>query len=133
MGYRSVDSLASSVTVSSATVSDREGKVMKVDVATSGGYADVGYLFRTRMGRDTVVPANYEGVKVLWNEFSIKYEGGFAGFGTTENDGARNIVSINKNGQIALGALRGPSEYVPAGATEQEFAPGTIITFKPDS
>ncbi len=109
--------------VSSANDSER-GKVMKVDVKTSGGS---NYLFRTRMNRG-VVPANYSTVEVLWNEFSIKYEGGFAGFGTNEDDNARNIVNITKDGQISLGAFRGHCEYVPEGTTEQQFKPGTILT-----
>ena len=104
--------------------SDRGGKVLKANLTTTGGGS---FLIRTRMN-DGVLPANYSNAKVLWNEFSIKYEGGFAGFGTNENDAARNIVNINKNGQIALGALRGHCEVVPEGTTEQEFAPGTILS-----
>ncbi|MBE7049493.1 MAG: hypothetical protein E7394_01835 [Ruminococcaceae bacterium] len=118
------DTAGDTSVVSPATVSDRAGQVMKVDVKTSGGG---NYLFRTRMNRG-IVPTNFSNVKVLWNEFSIKYEGGFAGFGTNEDDNARNIVNINKNGQISLGALRGHCEYVPEGATEQQFKPGTILS-----
>ena len=110
--------------ISSATVADRAGTVMKAELKTTGGGS---FLVRSRMNSG-VLPANYQNVKVLWNEFSIKYEGGFAGFGTNENDGARNIVSINKNGQIALGAFRGHCEVVPSGTTEQAFEPGAILS-----
>ncbi|MBR5507843.1 MAG: hypothetical protein IKV88_07350, partial [Clostridia bacterium] len=115
--------------ITRATVSDRAGQVMKATLKTSGGATEgSGHLIRTRMNRGYgIFPDNYNNVKVLWNEFSIKYEGGFVGFGTTENDGARNFVTVNKNGQIELGALRGHCEYKPNGAKENDFVPGTII------
>jgi len=67
-------------------------------------------------------PSDYTNVKVLWNEFSVKYEGGFAGFGMNENDSAYSIVSVNKNGQLALGARWAYNE-VGGG----NFEAGTIV------
>ncbi|MBO5370337.1 MAG: S-layer homology domain-containing protein [Clostridia bacterium] len=90
-------------------VPDREGIVMKATIPTSGGSSD-GYLLRSRMKVVGGHPSNYNNVDVLWNEFSIKYEGGFIGFGTNENDSAYNIISINKNGQLVLGARWGYNE-----------------------
>jgi len=84
--------------LSKDTVSDREGYVMKATIPTSGG-SD--YLLRTRMSN---VLSNYNNIQVLWNEFSIKYEDGFAGFGTNENTNGYSIISINKNGQLELGS-----------------------------
>jgi len=104
--------------MASTTVSDREGTVMKATIPTSGGS---NYLFRTRM-KSANQPSSYSDVDVLWNEFSIKYEGGFAGFGTNENDEARSIISVNKDGQLALGARWAYNE-VGGG----DFDAGTIV------
>ncbi len=105
--------------MTSAEVDDRAGIVMKVAVPTSGGG---NYLFRSRM-KSSNQPSSYSNVKVLWNEFSVKYEDGFAGFGTSENDEARSIININKNGQLALGARWGYNEV----GSEGSFDAGTIV------
>ena len=105
--------------MSPTTVSDRTGQVMQVTIPTSGGS---NYLFRNRMRVASGHPSDYTAVDVLWNEFSIKYEGGFAGFGTNENDGGTSIISINKDGQLVLGTYKGYNE-VGGG----EFSAGTIV------
>ena len=105
--------------MTSTTVDDRDGKVMKVSVPTSGGS---NYLFRTRM-RSANQPSNYNGTQILWNEFAIKYEVGFAGFSPNENTNAYSIISVNKNGQLAIGARWGYNEV----GSEGNFDAGTII------
>ncbi|MBO5370018.1 MAG: hypothetical protein J6B23_05005, partial [Clostridia bacterium] len=75
--------------MASATVADRAGTVMQATIPTSGG-GDYFLRSRMRVGQ----PSDYTNVNVLWNEFSIKYEGGFIGFGTNENDHAYSIISV---------------------------------------
>ncbi|MBO5370307.1 MAG: hypothetical protein J6B23_06495, partial [Clostridia bacterium] len=105
--------------MASATDSGRTGKVMRAAIPTSGGS---NYFLRSRM-KVANLPSDYTNVDVLWNEFSIKYEGGFIGFGTNENDHAYSIISVNKNGQLALGARWGYNEV----GSEGNFNAGTII------
>ena len=107
--------------MSATTVVDRTGKVMQVNVPTTGGS---NYLFRSRMKVADGHPSSYSDVDVLWNEFLVKYEGGFAGFGTNENDEARSIISVNKDGQLALGARWGYNEV----GAEGNFEAGTIVS-----
>lgn len=104
--------------MSATDVADRAGKVMQVSIPTSGGG---NYLFRSRM-RSANQPSNYNGMQILWTEFAIKYVGGFAGFSPNENTNAYSIISVNKNGQLAIGARWGYNE-VGGGS----FDAGTIV------
>ncbi len=81
------------------------GKVWKIPV-TEGDYK---YFMRGRLLRGTV-PSTYANCDVLWSEFTIKYEGGFVGFGFGENDAAYNLVSINKDGNLEIGTRWGYGE-----------------------
>ncbi len=100
--------------LSIAADSERGGKVLKANVAKESDGSP--YFVKTRM-RSGELPSKYTNCKVLWNEFSIKYEGGFAGFGFGENNGAYNLISINKDGKLELGARWG---YGEVGGTQFE-------------
>ncbi len=79
-----------------AEVSEKDGKVLKIPVGTT---SDQKYYVRARFLSGSL-PQTYETCEVLWTEFSIKYEGGFVGFGFGENDNAAGIININKDGEI---------------------------------
>ena len=106
------------------TVSDREGKVLQAAMPTSGEHGS-GYMVRTRM-KAANHPSSYSGCQVLWNEFSIKYKGGFIGFGTNENDEAKNIIHINSKGELVLGSTRGYREIDDEGA-QYPYSEGTLV------
>ncbi|MBQ7076003.1 MAG: hypothetical protein IJM94_04290, partial [Clostridia bacterium] len=74
---------------------EKYGKALKIPVGTSGTQ----YFVRARLLQGSL-PSTYESCGVLWTEFSIKYEGGFVGFGFGENTNAAGIININKNGEI---------------------------------
>ena len=82
---------------------EKSGKVLEIPVGTS---SEAQYYSRARLLQGSL-PATYESCGVLWTEFSVKYEGGFVGFGFGENDSAYGIVSINKNGTLEKFTRRG--------------------------
>lgn len=77
-------------------VPEKDGNVLKIPVKTT---SEAQYHMRARLLQGSL-PATYESCGVLWTEFSVKYEGGFVGFGFGENDNAYGLVSINKNGTL---------------------------------
>ncbi|MBE7050516.1 MAG: hypothetical protein E7394_07080 [Ruminococcaceae bacterium] len=104
-GAHNLDSLGSPIAISWAgkrqtnsvvQVPEKDGKVLKIPVGTT---SDQNYYVRARFLSGSL-PRTYETCEVLWTEFSIKYEGGFAGFGFGENTSATGLININKNGEI---------------------------------
>jgi len=108
--------------ISGTEDAERGGKVVKGTIPTSGGSSD-GYLLRSRM-RSANQPSNYNGTQVLWNEFSVKYENGFVGFGPNENTNAYSIISVNKDGQLEIGARWGYKEVGESGYVAGTKVPG---------
>ena len=106
-----------------ATDSAKNSKVLKAALETSNENSS-GYMARTRMNyqKSNDLP-NYTLNQVLWNEFSIKYEGGFIGFGSNENANGYSIISINKDGQLELGSR---FAYMEVGGSGYEK--GTVIS-----
>ena len=104
-GAHNLDSLGSPIAISWAgkrqtnsvvQVPEKDGKVLKIPVGTT---SDQNYYVRARFLSGSL-PRTYETCEVLWTEFSIKYEGGFAGFGFGENTGATGLININKDGEF---------------------------------
>lgn len=76
---------------------EKGGKVLKfANIPPYDGTSN-GYYVRNRLN---TVAANYSECKVLWSEFSIKYEGGFKRFGFGENTSANCMFGINNEGTV---------------------------------
>lgn len=85
---------------------ERPGQSLSVSPETTSGQA---YYVRARV-LSGALPSNYSSCDVLWTEFTVKYTGGFVGFGFGETDWAYNLVSINKSGSLEIGTRWGYGE-----------------------
>lgn len=79
-----------------ATDDARQTKVLKVEPVCSS--TNEFFTFRLTNG----VPQKYPGNRVVWNEFSVKYEGQIVSIGF-DNDMATQSVSVDYKGQIRTG------------------------------
>lgn len=90
------------------TVAEKDGNVYKFEMkpGTSGATA---HYVRWRQGQNVNVPSQFGSGKVLWTEFSVKYENQFVGLGI-EHDLAVAPFNINKSGKLEKFTVRGFNE-----------------------
>ncbi|MBE7050514.1 MAG: hypothetical protein E7394_07070 [Ruminococcaceae bacterium] len=105
-----------------ATVPEKNGSVLKFPIGTSGG----NYYVRARVMSGSL-PSTYADCDVLWTEYSIKYEGGFVGFGFGEGNNAYNLAFINKSGNIEVGTRWGYGEVGGTSFNRGTSVPGSQL------